>query len=98
MANFNKTPQEAVHDFWDKYFTTKPGKVTSIFPRSLYASLLPLGLPRGASSARNAAESYEAAAQECRDKVERIVKEARRNNEKFTDPDFDIESDWSQNC
>lgn len=98
MPDFNKTPQEAVHEFWDKYFTKKPGKVTSIFPRSLYASLLPRSLPRGVSSARNAAESYEAAAKECREKVARIVKECYRANEKFTDLDFNIESDWYQNC
>ena len=96
--NFNKTPQEVVSEFWDKYFTKQPGKVTSIFPRSLYATLLPPSLPRGASSARNAAESYEAAAKECREKVERIVKECNRTNEKFTDPDFDIDSDWFDNC
>jgi hypothetical protein len=102
----NKTPQELVGDFWDKYFTKKPGKVTSIFPRSLYKTLLPPGTdsddPRydgsGAHSARNAAESYAAAAKECRERVRRIVNECNRTNEKFTDPDFDIESDWDENC
>ncbi|KAK3314617.1 hypothetical protein B0H66DRAFT_481253 [Apodospora peruviana] len=96
--DFNKTPQQLVSEFWDKYFSKKPGKVTSIFPRSLYATLLPPSQPRGASSARNAAESYETAATECREKVQRIVRECHRTNEKFTDPDFDIESDWAQNC
>ena len=97
--DFTKTPQEIVHEFWDRYFTKKPGKVTSIFPRSLYATLLPPVLPRdGARSGRNATESYEAAAKECREKVKRIIRECNRTNEKFTDPDFDIESDWNQNC
>jgi len=97
--DFNKTPQELISEFWDKYFTKKPGKVTSIFPRSLYATLLPPSLPRdGAHSSRNAAESYEAAARECREKVRRIIRECNRTNEKFTDPDFDIESDWDSNC
>ncbi len=96
--DFNKTPQELVGEFWDKFFTKKPGKVTSIFPRSLYATLLPPAQARGVSSARNAAESYEAAAKECREKVKRIVRECNRTNEKFTDPDFDIESDQDSNC
>lgn len=94
----NKTPQQLVSEFWDGFFSKKPGKVTSIFPRALYSTLLPTSQPRGLSTARNAAESYEAAASECREKVRRIVRECARTNEKFTDPDFDIESDPYGNC
>ncbi|KAK2002595.1 calpain family cysteine protease [Colletotrichum falcatum] len=93
-----KAPQEILADFWDKFHSKHPGKVTSIFPRSLYASLLPDFQPRGASSTRNAQESYEAAARECREKVKRIVHECDRTNEKFTDADFDIELDPYGNC
>ncbi|KAK4171425.1 putative calpain [Triangularia setosa] len=98
--NYTKAPQELIHEFWDRYFTKRPGKVTRIFPRSLYSSILPLSLEDGqpARSARNAAESYEAAAKECREKVQRIIKECHRTNEKFTDPDFDIEWDLEDNC
>lgn len=95
-------PQADINDFWAKFATKKPRKVTSIFPRFLYASILPEHPdPRGIASARNAAESYEAAAKECRDKVEKIVRECYRTNEKFTDSDFDIESDFDhfpRNC
>jgi len=94
----NKTPQELVSEFWDKFFSKKPGKVTSIFPRALYATLLPPSQPKGLSSARNARESYEAAAAECRERVRRIVRECNRTNEKFTDADFDIEADNDDNC
>lgn len=96
-----KSPQAELNNFWAKFSTKKPSKVTSIFPRLLYASLLPEHPdPRGISSARNAAESYEAVAQECRDKVARIKRECYRTNEKFTDSDFDIESDFDglENC
>ena len=96
-----KTPQGDVNSFWAKFSRRRPSKVTSIFPRLLYASLLPVHPdPRGASSARNAAESYDIAAKECRDKVRRIREECERTNEKFTDPDFDIESDFTfkDNC
>ncbi|KAI1074465.1 calpain family cysteine protease [Whalleya microplaca] len=93
-----KTPQETLADFWDKFHSKHPGKVTSIFPRSLYRSVFPPINLRGARSARNAAESYEAAAKDCRDKVKRIVRECHRTNEKFTDPDFDIERDPDHNC
>lgn len=96
-----KTPQGDVNSFWSKFSRKRPSKVTSIFPRLLYASLLPSHPdPRGASSARNAAESYDIAAKECRDKVRRIREECERTNEKFTDPDFDIEADFEirNNC
>ncbi|KAK4222485.1 cysteine proteinase [Podospora fimiseda] len=96
--DFSKTPQELVHEFWDRYFTKKPGKVTRIFPRNLYSTLLPPSEPGGAKSALNAVDSYEAAAKECREKVARIVRECNRTNEKFTDPDFDIEWDEEDNC
>ncbi len=67
----DKTPQAIVSEFWDKFVTKKPGKVTSIFPRSLYATLLPRPHdPRTSARAHNAAESYEAAAEACRQRVE----------------------------
>ncbi|KAK2614654.1 hypothetical protein N8I77_001460 [Diaporthe amygdali] len=96
-----RTPQGEVNDFWSSFSRKRPSKVTSIFPRLLYASLLPRhDDPRGASSARNAAESYDIAAKECREMVKRIREECERTNEKFTDPDFDIESDFEtkNNC
>ncbi|KAH7305606.1 hypothetical protein B0I35DRAFT_444114, partial [Stachybotrys elegans] len=75
-----------------------PGKVTSIFPRALYDSVLPGFDPKRASSAHNAQESYEIAARECREKVKRIVRECERTNQKFTDPDFSLELDPHGNC
>ncbi|KAF4851997.1 Calpain-type cysteine protease ADL1 [Colletotrichum siamense] len=95
-----KAPQAVLSDFWASFHSKHQGKVTSIFPRALYASLLPTDpSPRdGASSSLNAARSYEAAAADCRAKVKRIVRECERTNEKFTDPDFDIEHDPESNC
>src|SRR6266498_1552289 len=83
----NKTPQQMLSAFWDDFITKTPGKVTSIFPHSLYANLLPPKHPKHAVVTHNAAESYEAAAEECKNKVQRIANECRRVNEKFTDPD-----------
>lgn len=97
-AKPRKPPQEALNDFWDGLITKTPGKVFQIFPRSLYANLLPPIGSEGAFSRERASASYQAAAEECKRKVERIVKECRRTNEKFTDPDFDIENDWDKNC
>jgi hypothetical protein len=90
-----KAPQAQVASFWSKFLCT-PSKVHCIFPPSLYADLLPAHPTptAGASSSRNAADSYEAAARECRARVARIVRECERTNEKFTDRDFDLEADF----
>ncbi|KAK3372083.1 hypothetical protein B0H63DRAFT_288176 [Podospora didyma] len=84
-------PQDLVGDFWQSFVTKKPGKVTAIFPSSLYETLLPH--PQDADSGtskRNFGQGYEAAAAECRTKVARIVRDCKRTNTKWTDPNFDI--------
>ncbi|KAK0717300.1 hypothetical protein B0T26DRAFT_646798 [Lasiosphaeria miniovina] len=84
-------PQDLIGDFWKSFITEKPGKVTAIFPSSLYETLLPL--PQAADSnksQKNCGLSYEAAAAECRAKVARIVRDCKRTNSKWTDPSFDV--------
>ncbi|KAJ3522261.1 hypothetical protein NM208_g12934 [Fusarium decemcellulare] len=93
-------PQAVVSKFWTKYHSKTPGKVTSIFPQSLYESLL-TDADSSYPKSRNAAQSYEAAAKECRARVRAVVRECERTNAKFSDPDFDIESDFTacvNNC
>ena len=93
-----KMPQETLNEFWDGLITKTPGKVFQIFPRSLYSNLMPPVKADGAASRARAPAAYEVAAAECKRKVDRAVRECRRTNEKFTDPDFDIESDMQRNC
>lgn len=93
-------PQALVSKFWSKYHSKAPGKVTSIFPQSLYESLL-TDADSSYPKSRNAAQNYEDAAKECRARVRAIVRECERTNAKFSDPDFDIETDFSSyqdNC
>jgi len=77
-----KSPQDALNNFWENLITKKPGKVTNIFPSSLYANLLAPQRKSGPAKGKNAAESYQAAADECRARVKRIVRECHRTNEK----------------
>ncbi|KAF1927046.1 cysteine proteinase [Didymella exigua CBS 183.55] len=86
----NNAPQELINEFWENLISKKPGKVTKVFPPSLYANPLPPPRRPGVVKGQNAAESYEAAAMEFRTRVKRIIRECQRPNEKFTDPDFDI--------
>lgn len=93
-----KAPQTAINEFWENLITKKPARVTKIFPSSLYAHLLPPSRKPGIAVGKNAADSYQAAADECRARVKRIVRECRRTNEKFTDPEFDIGFLGNKNC
>jgi hypothetical protein len=97
-SQVTNAPQEAINEFWENLITKRPAKVTKIFPSSLYTHLLPPNRKPGTSTGKNAAESYEAAAAECRARVKRAVRECHRTNEKFTDPEFDIEELSDKNC
>ena len=77
-----KGPQEELNDFWENLITKKPCKVTNIFPSSLYANLLPTQQEPGPAKGKNAAESYEVAAKECRARVKQIIRECHRTNKK----------------
>ncbi|PVH99308.1 cysteine proteinase [Periconia macrospinosa] len=83
-----------MNKFWDEHVNKTPSKITNIFPPSLYANLLPPKQKPGAKTGNSVLASYEAARDECRARVKRIRQECLRTNEKFTDPDFDIELDW----
>ncbi|PSN71339.1 cysteine proteinase [Corynespora cassiicola Philippines] len=86
-----KSPQDVMDKYWENLITKIPGKVTNIFPPSLYANLVTAHPKSSLAHGKNAAESYQAAADRCRARVKRIVRECHRTNEKFTDPDFDFE-------
>jgi hypothetical protein len=92
MAN----PQGLITSFWDQFIIKQPQRVTSIFPPSLYANCLPPKPSQKASGSIKVSASYEEAAAECRKRVANIVKQCDRTNEKFTDLDFDIESDFER--
>jgi hypothetical protein len=93
-------PQQALNEFWETLVAKSPSRVTRILPSSLDGNLPPRPSQPGTWKGRNAAESYKAAAAECRADVRRIVQECRRTNEKFTDPEFDINDlpDKAKNC
>ena len=66
---------------------------STILPKNVYAKKAGEKAPKGVIKGENAVASYEEAAQICRDKVEKIVKECKRVNQKYRDPHFDIEFD-----
>lgn len=89
-------PQRGIDDFWDKFTTKHPGKIFTILPDNLYAKRAAAHAPKGSIPGVNALASYEEAVAACRKKVEKIVKECRRLNQKYRDPHFDIEADFKR--
>lgn len=93
-------PQAVVSRFWSKYHCRTPGKVTSIFPRKLYKGLASSG-DNLHGNVHNAAQSYKAARAECEAMVRKAVARCEQTNSKFTDFDFDLETDHylgERNC
>lgn len=91
-----QAPQKSIDEFWDKFTTKHPGKIFTILPDNLYAKRAAAHAPKGSIPGKNALASYEEAAQACKAKVAKIVKECRRLNQKYRDPHFDIEADFKR--
>ncbi|KAL5117351.1 hypothetical protein ACEQ8H_004796 [Pleosporales sp. CAS-2024a] len=89
-------PQRSIDDFWAKFTTKHPGKIFTILPDNLYAKRAAAHAPKGAIPGVNALASYEQAVESCRNKVDKIVKECLRLNQKYRDPHFDIEADFKR--
>ncbi|KAI1432678.1 cysteine proteinase [Xylaria sp. CBS 124048] len=90
-AKKQRAPQEIVDKFWARFTTKVPGKVTTVIPPSEHAEQAVRPLNKGVGKSTQA--SYEEAAAICRAKVDKIVKECRRVNQKYRDPYFDLELD-----
>lgn len=86
-------PQEKIEQFWNKFHSRRSGKAVKVLPKSPQARIGTAELPKGAVQGQTASTDYEQARDRCIRDVNRIVKECRRVNQKFSDADFDIEFD-----
>ncbi|KAL4787686.1 hypothetical protein BJX76DRAFT_285250 [Aspergillus varians] len=96
-----QAPQENLKQFWEQFNSRFPGKVYTVLPDNPYARSKAARLPKGIIKGQDAGKSYEQAQKECVRAVDRIAKECRRLNQKYSDPHFDIEMDLktgSRNC
>jgi hypothetical protein len=89
----NQPPQETVKQFWDNFNTKHPGKVFTVLPDNPYARTKAAQVPKGIIQGQDEVKSYEQAKRECQRAVDRIVRECKRANQKYTDLHFDIEFD-----
>ncbi|KAL2020944.1 hypothetical protein VTK56DRAFT_7831 [Thermocarpiscus australiensis] len=91
-----KTPQNKIDEFWKKFTTKAPGKATTILPKNELTERLAkrsAAKDLAGGGSKTTTTSYEEAAALCRAKVEQIVAECRRVNQKYTDPHFDLDFD-----
>ncbi|KAI0549860.1 hypothetical protein F4679DRAFT_573268 [Xylaria curta] len=87
----DKTPQQTIDEFWSKFTTKAPGKATTVIPSNEYAERAARRSNKAVGTTTQA--SFEEAAAVCKAKVDKIVKECRRVNQKYRDPHFDLELD-----
>jgi len=97
-----QAPQKTIDDFWAGFTSKTPGKAFTILPDNVYAKRAAAaaassnrgeGHGHAVVEGQNAVASYEHAAEACRNKVAKIVRECRRTNQKYRDAHFDIEAD-----
>lgn len=80
-------PQQSINKIWKKFSNRKFYTALSVLPFDPVAPRSGLDRPNELLS-----EGYERAAEECRRKVEKIVKECKRVNMRYRDPGWDL--DW----
>ncbi|CAI6091084.1 unnamed protein product [Clonostachys chloroleuca] len=93
MAPREHHPQALMARFWKKFHHRTPGKVTSIFPSSMYDAFHDDSVPASAR-VRNAAGSYDEARAECAAMVQEIVEHCEATNTSFLDKEFELEHDY----
>ncbi|KAK3945968.1 calpain family cysteine protease [Diplogelasinospora grovesii] len=100
-ASKQKAPQQKLDGFWHKFTTTAPGKATRVLPQNEYADRAAKrssnSTKGGVGGGQTAQASYEEAAVLCKAKVDKIIAECRRVNQKYRDVHFDLEFDLKSN-
>ncbi|KAK4452386.1 calcium-dependent cysteine-type endopeptidase [Podospora aff. communis PSN243] len=86
-----KAPQKKIDEFWKKFTTKAPGKATTLLPKNELTSRLARRATVHPSHPAQA--SFAEAAALCYSKVNKIIEECRRVNQKYRDPHFDLEFD-----
>ncbi len=85
-------PQTKMKKFWLNFEPEYVGKVTRVLPDAMTDRDLSKAKLEG-ETAHWASKSYEAAKESCIRDVDRIIKECRNANQKYTDSHWDIERD-----
>ncbi|KAH8591924.1 hypothetical protein B0O99DRAFT_654185 [Bisporella sp. PMI_857] len=87
-------PQETINKIWQRFSVPQFSKATTILPSAPPTSSDPSKLTQSRPTQNNflVSEDFQRAVQECRTKVQKLIKECKRVNMRYRDPSFDI--DW----
>lgn len=89
-------PQHRLDKFWKNFLTECSGKAFTVLPNHPSAEREPYQPSQEVVSSSSATTSYERAVARCKTRLEEIVQECQRLNQKYKDPEFDIETDFGQ--
>ena len=97
-AEEKKEPDPVSEDLWKLVVSKESGKVLGILPENdvaerWFAEETEHEVDSKKAISKKAISSYDAAVKRCRDKVESIVKDCRRKNEKFRDAEFALDDE-----
>lgn len=82
-------PQQSINRIWKKFSNRKFHKALSVLPFD------PVSPPANLDRPNELVwDGYERAAEECRRKVDKIVRECKRVNMRYRDPGFDLDWDF----
>ncbi|KAL8692680.1 MAG: hypothetical protein Q9218_002353 [Villophora microphyllina] len=90
------SPQQTIDRFWKTFATKKTGKPFKILPTDSLSKRKSSPTSTADATSQNAETSYEEAAAVCRAEVEKHARDCRRLNQRYKDPDFDIEYNLMQ--
>jgi hypothetical protein len=85
-------PQEAINNIWSTFSAPKFSKATTILPPKPTKSTKSKTPPPPEKTNVLVFEDFERAAEECRTRVRKLIRECKRVNMRYRDPEFDI--DW----
>ena len=88
-----KQRQANVDSFWANFYTKHPGTVYNVLPTNSLAKKDTAQAIKSKGNGKRAVATYEEATLACKKAVDKIVMDCRRVNQKYRDPDFDIEFD-----
>lgn len=85
-------PQETINKIWSRFSAPKFSQATTILPFATAPSKTKATPPALERDNLLVSEDFEKAVQECRTRVKKLVRECKRVNMRYRDPEFDI--DW----
>jgi hypothetical protein len=85
-------PQEAIDKIWSRFSSPKFSKATVVLPQPSSDSAKAATPSHPRPNNLLVSEDFERAVQECRKRVQKLIKECKRVNMRYRDPSFDI--DW----